>query len=116
MIEAMAVLTKRKGEYKKSIELYLQVLKALAKKEVISALYVKADIRFNDPHTRSDHIKKFDSLILQVIHICDKYGIRLPEDETEELWLFSIRGLYNIKEQVFAEMKSLKQKDKNNFS
>jgi len=48
MLEAQAVLTKRKGEYKKSIQLYLKVLKELSKKEVISALYVNANIKFGD--------------------------------------------------------------------
>ena len=48
VVEALAVLTKRKGDYKKSITLFLQVLKDLSVKEVISELYVNANIKFND--------------------------------------------------------------------
>lgn len=48
MIEAQAVLQKRKGDYQKSIELYLLVLKNLSKRQIIQNLYVKANIDFGD--------------------------------------------------------------------
>ena len=56
-----------------------------------------ADRAFNDPNNKNEFIKKFDNLILDVIKVCDKYGGKLPEKETEALWLFSINGLYLIR-------------------
>jgi len=50
------------------------------------------------------------------MHICHKYGSRLEESETEELWLFSINSLYGITSVVFGKMTSLNEEDKSNFS
>jgi len=36
-----------------------------------------------------------------MIKICDKYGSRLPEEEMEDLWLFSIKGLFEVKTEVY---------------
>lgn len=50
-----------------------------------------------------------------MIKVCDKYGGKLPEKETEELWLFAIDGLYNINKRVCKREKQLKRDDKGNL-
>lgn len=96
--EALAILYKREGEYEKSIDLYILVLVDLSQSEIISALYINANIKFNDvSSTTNQHIIRFDNMIMEIIKICDKYGSRLPEAEQENLWLHAIRSLYKIK-------------------
>lgn len=83
---------------------------------MISELYVNAHVKFNDPSTRSEHIKKFDSILNEIIKICEKYGARLPENEAENLWIYAINGIYGIRAKVFEKLPKLKNKDKNNYS
>ena len=98
VLDACAALYKRKSEYKQSISLYVQVLTKLSKEEVIFAVYINANIPFNDPNTENQDIKRFDELMTMIIDICDKYGSRLlKEEESEELWLFAINEVYKIK-------------------
>lgn len=47
MNEALALLLKRKGEYKESVDLFTQVLVDLAIAEVVHALYLNEKIAFN---------------------------------------------------------------------
>jgi hypothetical protein len=54
---------RRKGEYRKSVELYLHVLKDLSKKQIITAIYVNANIKFCDLSIKSEPIKKFDYIV-----------------------------------------------------
>lgn len=114
--EACAILQKRKGEYQKSIQLYLDVLLQLSKKEIIPQLYVNAHVKFNDPNTKNEHLRKFDGILMEIIKICEKYGSRLPENESENLWIYAIHGIYGIRQRVFDSQKDLKNKDKNNYS
>lgn len=52
--DACAILYKRKGEYQRSISLYVEVLTKLSKEKIISALFVETNIRpFNDPQTKN---------------------------------------------------------------
>ena len=91
--DACAVLYKRKGEYKKSISLYIEVLTKLSKDKVISAVFIHENMQspFNDPETKNVNIKRFDELLTMIIEICDKYGSRLlEENEAQELWLYAI--------------------------
>jgi hypothetical protein len=37
----------------------------------------------------------------QVIKICDKYGSRMAEKDMEQLWVFTIKGLFGIQGQVY---------------
>jgi len=98
VIDACAVLYKRKGEYEKSIELYIKVLARLSKEKVISAVFVNADIPFNDPEIKNASIKRFDEILTMIIEICDKEGSRrLKEEEAERLWLKAIEMIYQIK-------------------
>lgn len=116
VIDACAVLYKRKGEYEKSIELYIKVLARLSKEKVISAVFVNADIPFNDPEIKNASIKRFDEILTMIIEICDKEGSRrLKEEEAERLWLKAIEMIYQIKQEVSDELQDLDQKDLNNF-
>jgi hypothetical protein len=88
-------LQKRKGEYKISISLYIEVLNKLSTGNLIPALCINANIPFNDPKTKNTDIKRFDELMTMIIDICDNFGSRLlKEEEAEELWLFSIDKIY----------------------
>jgi hypothetical protein len=91
--DACAVLYKRKGEYEKSISLYVEVLTKLSKDKVISAVFIIENMQspFNDPETKNANIKRFDELMTMIIDICDKYGSRLlEENKAQELWLYAI--------------------------
>ena len=44
--DACAILYKRKGEFKTSISLYIEVLTNLSKDKVISAVYINANVPF----------------------------------------------------------------------
>jgi len=90
ILDACAVLYKRKGQYKKSIELYLKVLTDLSHKKMLFILLAKPNVAFNDPSVKSQHIKKFDQFIMSMVKICDKYGSRLSEQEAQNLWLYTI--------------------------
>ena len=114
--DACAILYKRKGEYKKSISLYIEVLTKLSRENLISALYINANIAFNDPNTKNANIKRFDELMSMIIEICDKYGSRLlKEAEAEDLWLFSIENIYHIKEEILNMGEIDDEKDLINF-
>lgn len=75
-----------------------------------------AHVKFNDPHTRSEHIKKFDGVLNEIIKICEKYGNRLPENEAEGLWIYAINGIYGMRAKVIEKAKKLESHDKNNYS
>jgi len=89
--DACAILYKRKGEYRKSVSLYVEVLTKLSQ-DVIIAVSVMENIRaFNDPETKNESIRRFDELITMIIDICEKEGSRhLKKTEAEDLWLYSI--------------------------
>lgn len=92
------------------------MLTRLSKEKVISAVYVNADIPFNDPEIKNTSIKRFDEIMTMIIDICDKEGSRrLKEEEAESLWLYSIEKIYQIKQEVTDELQDLDQKDLNNF-
>lgn len=115
--DAEAVLYKRKGEYKVSISLYIEVLTKLSKDKVISAVFIHENMKspFNDPETKNANIKRFDELMTMIIDICDKYGSRLlEENEAQELWLYAIDKIYQIKHEVMDE-DEFEAKDLENF-
>lgn len=96
--DACAVLQRRKGEFEKSIELYIKVLARLSKEKVISAVFLNADIPFNDPEIKNASIKRFDEILSMIIEICDKEGSRrLKPEDAENLWLKAIKMIYKIK-------------------
>lgn len=83
---------------------------------MISAVYVNADIPFNDPEIKNSSIKRFDEIMTMIIDICDKEGSRrLKEEAAENLWLSAIEMIYQIKQEVTDELQDLDQKDLNNF-
>lgn len=104
VIDACAILYKRKGSYKKSISLYVEVLTKLSE-DVIIAVSVPENIRpFNHPDTKNANIKKFDDFLTMIIDICDKQGSRhLKEEEAEDLWLYSIEQIYRIKKIIIDD-------------
>jgi tetratricopeptide (TPR) repeat protein len=117
VVDACAILYKRKGEFKKSIELYVEVLTQLSE-DVIIAVYVDTNIRpFNDPGNKNESIRRFDELLTMIIDICDKHGSRhLKEAEAEELWLYSIEQIYLIKRNIIDNNTNpAEQEDLRNF-
>lgn len=91
--ESLAILCRRQGQSEKAIDLYIQVLIDLSHAEVISALYISnGEVQFDDPTHKNQHILKFDSLVNDIVKICDKVGG--TEDQQEALWLHAIRQLY----------------------
>lgn len=104
--DASAALYKRKGEYGKSISLYIEVLTKLSKDKVILAVFIHENMQspFNDPDTKNADIRRFDELMNMIIEICDKYGSRrLEENEAQELWLDAIGKIYKIRAQIMSE-------------
>lgn len=63
------------------MDLFTNLLIELSVSEITTALYLDANIKFNDPNVKDEHIARFDNLILYMINMCDKYGSRLPENE-----------------------------------
>lgn len=117
MIDACAILYKRKGEYRKSISLYVEVLSKLSE-DVIIAVSVMENIRpFNDPETKNENIRRFDELLTMIIDICDKQGSKhLKETEAEDLWLYSIEQIYVIKQTIVDNNTNpAEQEDLQNF-
>ena len=106
--DACAVLYKRKGEYQKSITLYVEVLTKLSKDKVISAVCINPNVPFNHSETKNTNILRFDEILTMIIDICDKQGSRyLEEKAAEDLWLFSIDKIYLIKQDVMDELQGL---------
>jgi hypothetical protein len=100
-LEASAVLNRRKGSYQESVELYNKVLIELCAHKLIHTLFVERNIGFRDPETTNEHILRFDDLLLNILKICEKYGSSLGQEESEKLWLFSIKQLFQIKPKVY---------------
>jgi len=99
--EACAVLYKRKGLYEKSIKQYIKVLDALSEEKIYYTLYMDPHVPFNSEATKNEHIRHFDNIILAMVKICDKYGSRYgSEIESENLWLFAMRGLYQVSDKL----------------
>lgn len=74
------------------------MLNELSEAYIIYTLYLDAKVPFNNPATKNEHIRHFDTIILQMSKICDKYGSRMPEEDQENLWLFAMKGIYLISE------------------
>ncbi len=79
-IEACAVLYRRKGNFKKSLKLYIDATVSLCVEKLIHTIFVEKHTRFEDPLCTNEHMIAFDRLVQQMLRICDKYGSRLPED------------------------------------
>lgn len=103
-LEASAVLNKRKGLYKESVDLYVEVMVQHSAHKLIHTLF---DVTFNvnDHNTANKHIIEFNNLLQQVIKICEKHGSRLSEMLCEDLWLHTIQKIFGIKDRVKAIMK-----------
>ena len=67
-LEASAVLYKRNSDYFKAIDLYTQVLVQLGL-EIIDTLF---DILFQEMDKSNEHVQRFDSIMAQMVKICDK--------------------------------------------
>jgi hypothetical protein len=114
--DACAVLLRRKGELKASVSKYIEVLTRLSEDLVVTADCINQDIPFNDPGTKNSNIRRFDEIMTCVIEICDKEGSRrLQEDEAEELWLYSIDKIYQIKKEINDNLDMIDANDLNNF-
>ena len=46
-----------------------------------------------------------------MIKICEKYGTRLPDNDMEELWLFAVKGLFEVKNEVYKIQATNKNSD-----
>jgi len=46
-----------------------------------------------------------------MVKICDKYGSRLNQKEAVDLWLFSIKGLFGIKTEVYKILDEAESED-----
>jgi len=89
----------------------------LSEEEITSAFIATDHFNFCDPSTKNENITKFDNFILFIIHMCDKHGSRLPENELESLWIHAIKSLYKIKQVVFERSGSeLGQEERENFT
>ena len=115
--DACAILYKRKGQYKKSISLYVEVLTKLSDDVIIAVSVADNIMPFNDPRIKNEHIKKFDELLTMIIDICDNYGSRrLKDTEAEDLWIYSIEQIYVIKREVVDKNTNpAEQEDLRNF-
>lgn len=70
----------------------------------LTTIFVETNIPFMDPKNKSEAVARFDSIIHQVIKICEKYGTTLgSEEEQNKLWLFSIKQIFQVKEKVYKE-------------
>jgi len=98
------VLYKRKGNYKKSIELYLEVLIDLSLTTIVHYPIIEDIIEFNNSKTNNEEILKFDRFVLNMVKICSKYGSQLSEEESQDLWIYSLKGLYLIEKEVFKQL------------
>jgi hypothetical protein len=99
--EACAILYKRKGLYEKSIKQYIKVLDELSENQIYYTLYLDPHVPFDNVATKNEHIRHFDNIILAMVKICDKYGGRYgTESETEALWLFAMKGLYQVSDRL----------------
>jgi len=60
------------------------------------------------------HVQKFDSLVTDIVKICEKVGG--TDTEQEVIWSHAVRAFYRVKQAVFEEVSKLqssKQNDKN---
>ena len=98
------MLYKRKGLYKESVDLYVEVLVQHSAHKLIHTLF---DVTFNvnDHNTANKHIIEFNNLLQQVVKICEKHGGHLSEVLCEDLWLHTIQQIFGIKERVKTIMK-----------
>lgn len=62
-IEAQAVLQRRKGQYKKSIKLYINTIVTLCVDSLIHIISVEKNIRFEDPLCTNEHMISFDQIV-----------------------------------------------------
>ena len=115
--DACAILYKRKGKYKKSISLYVEVLTELSQDVIIAVSVVENIKAFNDPESKNESIKRFDELLTMIIDICDNYGSKyLKEEEAQDLWLYSIEQIYKIKKKIVDDNTNpAEQEDLENF-
>ena len=70
--------------------------------KLIHTIFVEKHIRFEDPLCTNEHMQTFDALLSEIIKICDKTGSRLPEADLEKLWLYAIRGLFSVQQQIYS--------------
>jgi hypothetical protein len=104
--ESLAILSKKQGQSERAIDLYIQVLIDLSQSEVVSALYVcDGDIAFEDPNFQKVHVQKFDSLVSDIVRICEKVGG--SEVEQDSVWSHAVRAFYRVKQAVFEEVSKL---------
>jgi len=83
--------------------------------ELISELLIKPDVPYLAPaKKKSENVAYFDSILGHILKICEKYGVRMPEEETERLWLDAAQGIYDIRKSVGTNAE-LSKKDKNNL-
>lgn len=75
----------------------------LSQSEVVSELYVcDGDIAFEDPKDQKVHVQKFDSLVSDIVKICEKVGG--SEAEQDSIWSHALRAFYRVKQAVFEEV------------
>lgn len=77
----------------------------LCAEQLFHTIYVETNIQFQDPKTKNEHIQRFDSILISILKICEKYGATLGEEESKKLWLFAIKHFFQIKALVYAKLK-----------
>jgi hypothetical protein len=83
--------------------------------QLIHTISLDKNIRFEDPLCTNEHMVRFDFLLQQIIRICAKYGSRLSDQECEQLWMFAIKKLFEVKHQVYKRKREM-QADSDNES
>lgn len=58
----------------------------------------------------------FDNLVQQIIKICAKYGARQTEKEMEDLWMYAIKSLFEVKTEVFKKKREMEEPDSDSDS
>ena len=109
--ESLAILSKKQGQSERAIDLYIQVLINLSQSQVVYELSVcDGDIAFEDPTFQKEHVQKFDSLVSDIVRICEKVGG--SEAEQDSVWSHAVRAFYRVKQAVFEEASKLKSSKK----
>ena len=89
----------------------MKTIVKLCVEKMMITITLEKNIRFEDPLSTNEHMQIFDNLIQQTIKICDKYGSRQGEKEMEQLWMYSIKGLFEIKQEVYRLRKEAQDSD-----
>ena len=89
---------------------------ALSVDKLIHTMFVEKNIKFEDPQCNNEHMQQFDNLVQQIIKICSKYGSKQSQQEMEALWMYAIKGLFEVKFEVFRLKRELAESEEESQS